>query len=108
MFGIEKQKYYSKCVTSKLFLKKYANKINSPDWTVQKGRAQSHCHELHPSDAKNHFVLEQKVAKYYLQALKKFTFKHENLSKVYFHQFLADMIFQNGHTLQRADVYMTS
>lgn len=27
------------------------------DWTVQKGRAQSHCHELHPSDAKNHFVL---------------------------------------------------
>lgn len=69
------------------------------DWTVQKGRAQSHCHELHPSDAKNHFVLEQKVAKYYLQALKKFTFKHENLSKVYFHQFLADMIFQNGHTL---------
>ena len=36
-------------------------KINSPGLTVQKGRAQSHCHERYPSDAKNHFVLQENL-----------------------------------------------
>ena len=36
-------------------------KINSPGLTVRKGRAQSHCRERHPSDEKNHFVLQENL-----------------------------------------------
>jgi hypothetical protein len=64
---------------------------NSPDWTVQKGRAQSHCHELYPSDAKNHFVLEQEVAKYYLQVLRLLLSTEIKVSKIR-SQFLVEIM----------------
>lgn len=60
----------------------HEKQINSPGLTVQKGRAQTHCHELYPSDAKNHFVLEQIVQTDIMFEFLEITFKHGTLKVI--------------------------
>lgn len=43
--------------------KKKSEKTNQPDLTAQKGKVQSRCRELYPSDVMNHFVLQKKSYK---------------------------------------------